>query len=304
MNFSIYGGFIPSFGESDDAFILTKQISRRAICRHAACGQDKIHSKESVIEMTAAVSPAVHKTAGNENTKLLKIIAYIFMFADHVGVALLPQYTVLRLIGRLSFPLFAWCLVVGSEYTHNIWKYALRLLIGMVVSQPCYVLALNEPWDSLNIFATLLLGLLAIAGIRMNKKGSAWLFPLLAILFTLVVHVDYGWQGVALILLLYAARKNRGALAAAFVAFCLHWGANTFSVAKMLGIPSAISFLPQARTLLNAVSKVQFYAVLALPLILIPMDKWQVRIPRWIEYAIYPAHLLIIWVIRCFLTGA
>lgn len=255
--------------------------------------------------MTAAALSPVPRTAGNENTKLLKLTAHVFMIMDHVGAALLPQYLLLRLFGRIAFPLFAWCLVVGSEYTHDIRKYALRLLIGLIVSQPCFVLGLGEAWTDLNVYATLLLGLFAIAGIKWNTKwGSAWLFPALAFLFTLVVHVDYGWQGIAVILVLYAARKSRGALAAAFIAFCLFWGENTFSVAGILHIPAQISFLPQARSLLRTISRVQFYGILALPLMLIPMTKWKVRFPRPVAYAVYPVHLLIIWAIRHFLIGA
>lgn len=254
--------------------------------------------------MTTAAPSSVPRTAGNENTKLLKLIALVFMIADHVGVAFFPQYLWLRLIGRVAFPLYAWCLVVGVEYTKNIYKYALRLLIGFVISQPCFVLALNESWDALNIFATLLLGLFAIYGIRINEKGSAWIFPILAIFLVLLIRVDYGWQGVMLILVLYATRKSRGALAAAFIVFCLFWGENTISVAQLLHIPTEISFLPQARTLLRAISRVQFFAVLALPLMLIPMPKWKVRLPQFVSYALYPAHLLIIWAIRHFLMGA
>lgn len=47
----------------------------------------------------------------------LKIIALILMTIDHVGAYLLPQYTVLRLVGRLSMPIFAWAIAEGCYYT-------------------------------------------------------------------------------------------------------------------------------------------------------------------------------------------
>lgn len=130
------------------------------------------------------------KTAGNENTGLLKLLALLFMVVDHVGAALLPGYLDLRLIGRIALPLYGWCLVVGMSYTHDWRKYALRMLAAGLLSQPCYVFAMNHAWAELNIFATLLLGLLGIAGIREKKAGSQYWAPALALLIPLAVKMD------------------------------------------------------------------------------------------------------------------
>ena len=56
----------------------------------------------------------------NTDTGLLKLAAIILMVIDHVGYQLMGNDIVMRSIGRLSFPIFAWCIVVGSEYTHDI----------------------------------------------------------------------------------------------------------------------------------------------------------------------------------------
>ena len=66
--------------------------------------------------------------AGNTDTGFLKILALLFMITDHVGAIFFPKITELRIIGRIAFPLYAWCLVVGSVKTKNPVKYALRLL--------------------------------------------------------------------------------------------------------------------------------------------------------------------------------
>lgn len=234
-------------------------------------------------------------TAGNENTGFLKLIAILCMVVDHVGAAFFPQVTELRLIGRIAFPLYCWCAVVGAEYTRNIWKYILRLLIVGLISQPCYMGALNHGWAELNIFATLLTGLLAIAGIRQRRWGSQVWAPMLSLFAACAIKMDYGWQGVTLILLLYAARKNRSALAAVMIAFCLYWGNNSFMLTRIFGLPlpNRIYFLPYGTTLFSSLSRVQFWAILALPLMLLSTP-WQVRLPKWAAYAAYPAHLLII----------
>ena len=64
---------------------------------------------------------------------ILKILAIVFMTFDHLGV-FMHQYgivgefaTILRILGRLSFPLFIFLLVEGVRHSKCIWKYFLRL---------------------------------------------------------------------------------------------------------------------------------------------------------------------------------
>lgn len=241
------------------------------------------------------------RTGGNENTGLLKLIAIACMIVDHVGVAFYPRVYELRLIGRIAFPLFAWCLCVGAVYTRNIWKYALRLLIVGTLAQPIYFWAMNHQWSDLNIFFELMIGLLAIAGIRENWNGSRYWGPALALMASLVLPLknSYGWQGILFILLLYACRHRRSAIAALMTAFCLYWGQGTIKLTTLFGwtLPNEISFLPNASGLLNDLSRVQFGALLALPLMLIPTGR-RLRLPKWIPYAAYPLHLLVIGVVR------
>lgn len=41
------------------------------------------------------------------NKNILKLLAALTMVIDHTGLLLFPQAAVLRWIGRISFPLFA-----------------------------------------------------------------------------------------------------------------------------------------------------------------------------------------------------
>ncbi|MEG2295239.1 MAG: TraX family protein, partial [Oscillospiraceae bacterium] len=49
----------------------------------------------------------------------LKLIAIITMFIDHIGAVLFPYHGSFRLIGRISFVLFAFLLVQGFIHTSN-----------------------------------------------------------------------------------------------------------------------------------------------------------------------------------------
>ena len=240
--------------------------------------------------------------AGNHDTRLLKLLALCLMVVDHLGAKVFPDVQLLRVIGRMALPLYAWSLVVGSCYTHDIGQYLLRLLALGVVCQPLYMLALGHQWNELNILFTLALGLLGVAGIRVKKWGSQVWLPALCVLATLFVHVDYGYRGVLFVLVLYLARKTPGGLAAAYMAFALFWGGNSALVSQLAGTPLPwVTELPW-KTLFEPFFRLQAMAWLSLPLILIPMNSG-VRYPRWVGYALYPAHLLVIIAVRL-LAGA
>ena len=53
------------------------------------------------------------------NATQLKVIGIVSMTIDHIGYFLFPQMTVLRVIGRLAYPIFAYMIAEG-------WKRVLK----------------------------------------------------------------------------------------------------------------------------------------------------------------------------------
>lgn len=232
------------------------------------------------------------KLAGNTNTGLLKIIALVFMLLDHMGKMLFPMVPEMRIIGRIAFPIYCWCVVVGITYTKCPLKYALRLLAVGLISQPLYMKALNHTWTEPNIFLTLLLGMLALWGVKEKKYLSHILAPAAALILAVVFKCDYGWRGVLLMLLLYGARKQRSAIACVMVAFCLAWGSGN-AVSHFFFIPFSFLGWNYVGPVLQPFFRLQSLALMALPFILIPMPL-KVKMPKWLGYALYPLHLLLI----------
>ncbi len=68
----------------------------------------------------------------------LKILAAIFMVFDHVGVLMFPSVVWLRVIGRLSFPIFAFMISEGARYTKNKLKYFLGMFSLAFICQLVY----------------------------------------------------------------------------------------------------------------------------------------------------------------------
>ena len=239
-----------------------------------------------------------HPVAGNQSTGILKVIALVFMFTDHAGKMCFPQIYEMRLIGRLAFPLYCWCMVVGFSHTRSVPKYILRVMITGIISQPLYMLALNHKWYQPNIFLTLLLGLCALWGIREKKWFSQLWAPAAALVLANVLNVDYGFKGVALILLLYASSSSRPALAAVMIAFSLFWGSSYSAVTSFFGISLKMQGWPGAITsIITPFLKVQSLCVLALPFILIRFKK-DLRMPTWLGYALYPLHLILLFILE------
>ena len=248
--------------------------------------------------METSVLSRSRKPAGNTATTWLKIIALVFMFIDHAGKMCFPAVPEMRILGRIAFPIYAWCMIVGFHYTRSVPKYLLRILITGLVSQPLYMIALNHTWRQPNIFFTLFLGLCALWGIREKKYLSQIWAPVAAMALAIFLGADYGWRGVLLFIMLYAVQESRPGIAAVMVAYFLFWG-SSYSITKSLfGIPINMDALPTVLSQpLSAFLRMETYALLALPLILIPFKK-DLKFPRWIGYALYPAHLAVLYALE------
>jgi hypothetical protein len=220
------------------------------------------------------------------------------MFIDHAGKMCFPAVPEMRILGRIAFPIYAWCMIVGFHYTRSVPKYLLRILITGLVSQPLYMIALNHTWKQPNIFLTLFLGLCALWGIREKKYLSQIWAPVAAMAAAILLGADYGWRGVLLFIMLYAVQESRPGIAAVMVAYFLFWG-SSYSITKSLfGIPINMEALPTVLSQpLSAFLRMETYALLALPLILIPFKK-DLKFPRWIGYALYPAHLAALYALE------
>ena len=246
---------------------------------------------------TAALS-GKRRPAGNTATGWLKIIALIFMFIDHAGKMLFPGIAEMRYLGRISFPVYVWCMIVGFHYTRSVPKYLLRILAVGLLSQPLYMIALNHTWTQPNVFLTLFLGLCALWGIRMKKAGSHIWAPAAALILAILLRTDYGWKGVLLFVLLYAVQDSRPGIAAVMVSYFMFWGSSYSLTQRLFGTPINLGALPEFLSqLLSPFLRMESYALLSLPLILIPFSK-DLKLPRWIGYALYPAHLVLLYILE------
>ena len=224
----------------------------------------------------------------NLDTDLLKLIAIVSMLIDHVGGAFFPEVGPFRWAGRLAFPLFCYCMTVGLLYTRDVRRYLGRLALFAAVSQPFYVLAFHphdwmadRNWMNWNIFFTLFLSLLAMAGLKERKW---WLFAAAAFAVCWW-NFDYSGMGVQLMLIFFLCRKHP------------RLGAGLYVLSYLPALWNGYAEDPLCLTLGGLTVDWSFFAVFAALLIFIPTHSG-VKVPKWFFYAFYPAHLAVIAALR------
>lgn len=170
----------------------------------------------------------------------LKMIALITMLIDHTAAFLICKfefansplvsmgshtitiYRILRLIGRLSFPIYCFLITEGYIHTHDKKKYGINLLAFAVVSEIPWNLEYSGKifYSSQNVFFTLFLGYLSICLYEKYKEHSSELvLSMLAVFFVaLCIKSDYGCKGVGFILLLHILRDKK--ILQAFLGSC------------------------------------------------------------------------------------
>ena len=157
----------------------------------------------------------------------LKLLALLAMTCDHVGLQLLPQFIILRIIGRLAAPLFACMVAEGCRYTHDRGRYLGRLLGMAALCQIAYFAAMRSLYQC--IFVTLSLSVCLIYALdnavrrRTPVSVLSAAAAVAAVVFVteglprILIHtdfdVDYGLWGVMLPVLVYFGRGKWGKLA-------------------------------------------------------------------------------------------
>ncbi len=172
----------------------------------------------------------------------LKIIAIVSMFIDHIGSVIFPEIVVLRIIGRIAFPIFAFLIVEGYFHTRDVKKYMQRLFIFGVISEPFFDFVLHGEFiylKSQNVFFTLYLGLVLIYICEMKKPKSYGLFVMAGVAaIALFTFCDYSMYGIFMIYCLYMFRGKVGVqlILMGIINVIMLGGLQSFAVFAMIPI--------------------------------------------------------------------
>lgn len=229
------------------------------------------------------------KKLGLTNNQL-KIIAMLAMLSDHVGKVLLPQYSILQIVGRLAFPIFAFMIAEGCYYTRNKLRYFLTIFLLGLGCQTVYLVAEKSLYQNILItFSLSIIIIFSLENYRIKREktfGKILFFTILTVFIIVIVLpvalidqgfvIDYGVCGVLLpVAIFYAPDKLRKLI---------------FSAGLLILLT------------LDLGGGIQWFSLFALPLLALYNQKRGKYNIKPLFYIFYPAHLVVIYFLALFLN--
>ena len=231
----------------------------------------------------------------------LHVLAMATMVLDHMWATVVPGNTWMTLVGRLTFPIFAFLIAEGLTHTRDAKAYRRRMLVAAILSEiPFNLMCASSPIYPFhqNVLWTFLIAMYMIAMTERAKERGSGLWAvlvgiaavILGMLLGTVAMVDYFGAGVAMVMLFYFARGRRWyhfALQAA--------GMYYLNVEMLKGLYYPVTLFGH---------EFEFYQQSLALLALIPIWLYRGRQGhhskafRFVCYAFYPVHMLILAAVR------
>lgn len=228
------------------------------------------------------------------SSSTLKVMACLFMLIDHVGAEIFTDIEVLRLVGRLAYPVFAYLIAEGCKYTKNKFRYFVNIFTLGVFCEAVYICFSGEYYG--NILLTFSLSVLMIYAMQNVKEAYAFeratsiaIFVLSVILTYIIsstIGVDYGFWG---------------AVAPLFPALCDH--IKLPERLNVLNIKAAAFFI--GLLLIAAdIGGNQWWSLWAVILLFMYNGKRGNNRLKYAFYIFYPVHLALIGIISMIIKNA
>ncbi len=249
----------------------------------------------------------------------IKWLAIICMVLDHTFKAINfgcsdDTLLMIKMIGRMAFPLFAWELVECFHFTKNRVKHLFMILALAIVSEAPYDRALKGTWctwEWQNVCFTFLIGWLVIWSFNLDweklywnlglkGKGTRKIVPKFApiacfyplYLLANYACVDYIWHGIGLVFLFEFAYRRKHRKLFEFIAIAAYAGSMGVSISQIY-LSCFFCLIPMwmsecAGTHTKSGEERQST----------PVGKLLTSAPsKWICRTFYPAHLLVLAII-------
>ncbi len=227
-----------------------------------------------------------------------------------MGLLLFPQWRFLRIIGRIAFPLYAYCIAEGFRYTRNRAKYFLRIFLLGLLCQIVYTIADRTLYLGILIVFSMSLIIMYFADCAktasrgevsdLNRRickfmgkdkplnndadktisAAVCAASVIGVLFLCMkVQVDYGFFGVMLpvFTFLFDDRPRKLVMfTAALLALCIDMTGSSFFI--------------------------QFWSLLTVPILAAYNGQPGKYRMKYFFYIFYPVHLIILYGIQMLLS--
>lgn len=252
----------------------------------------------------------------------LKLIACVTMLIDHIGATLVIRsltaipaagseyellfriYYGMRIIGRIAFPIYCFLLVEGAWHTRSPKKYALRLFIGMLLSEIPFDLAFSPThlvyeWKLTipllgfdptfnSVMMTLLLGFGML--MCMKRTKGFWRVAVILPFYILAEALDTDYSGMGILLI---------------AVFALTRGMEKEKLLRVIGCSVVLCSGMKDFQLFGVWISLESFALLAL----IPIFCYDGRkltsskAVQWGFYLFYPVHIAVLAGLKWLIFG-
>ncbi len=235
------------------------------------------------------------------NRDIIKYIAMFTMLLNHIAhINLLPLSPIVHEmfedIGYFTAPVMCFFIVEGFQYTRSRLRYGLRLLLFAVISQIPYGLAFHYGLMSMNMIFTLLLCFLIMVVLERIANPFACTVVCTILVFVSSIS-DWAFVAPILTILLYQSAGNRKKMAFSYGIMCAVFvflnimsfaAISEYSIGSAVvhGIASGIGILAAGFTVLVLYNGKR-------------MEHGK-NFSKWFFYIFYPAHLLILYLLKTF----
>lgn len=236
----------------------------------------------------------IRRTKGKVlNRDQIKYIAVILMALNHIANIFLKEGTVpfllLRNLGYFTAPVMCYFLVEGYYYTHSRKQYGQRLLLFALLSQIPFQIAFGEgqSWRLVrgNMILTLFICFLILVCLDERHVPPA------AALIFLTAFCDWGMSAPLMVILFRNSRMNqKKRMRDFFIVSLVLFEEGYMEAAGTVGIRILYAFWECSAVLLAGIVLIYLYNGEKGPC--------GSGFNRWFFYIFYPAHLLLLGVMR------
>lgn len=231
------------------------------------------------------------------NRDVIKYIAMVTMFLNHfAAVFLIPGmvlHDVFEFVGYFTAPVMCYFLVEGYDYTRSKRRYGFRLFLCAILSQIPYRLAL--PFGNLNMLYTLFCCFLILVVLD-RVANSIFRFILCFLLVVVTVVGDWPLLAPLYTIFFYCSKGNRKKTAVGFLAAYVLF-VSFMLLDYMLIVQSAWTFRGIVHEMLSGAAILAAGAAVLFFYNGERAEKGRI-FSKWFFYIFYPAHLLILYLIK------
>lgn len=251
----------------------------------------------------------------------LKLIAIGAMFIDHFAAIILSSLQsvygqtidsffwfqliiiLMRLIGRIAFPIFAYLIVNGFYHTSDKKMYALRLAAFAVISEPFFDFGVSGMWlefSHQNVFFTLALGLLAIWGYDNISRDDSknYIGGLLVVCISFLAQMlqtDYGFYGIITIFVMYLFFDQFKRLSILLIILnLLLYGSQLTVFWTIFSQSYQSSYQVGIQIIYYVMANAQLFSLVALFILKYYNGEKGKAFNKYVFYAFYPVHLFLL----------